>query len=270
MIPEELFRLDAPLHVGYRHQHDCPVNPGKDRCLIITRVPRGWKYYCHRCGAKGVRYTDGLSPDQFLKWQESVKRDVKENNAVAKVELPHKFTTDIPAHGLAWLYKYDLHDPEIAYYNIGYSPLLDRVITPVYRDGQLVYWQGRNLGKITDTNPKYMNVKAMGRKDIYFEVSDRDNPTDDVVLVEDVISTIRVGRHIDTFGLLYAYIPTTLIMYLFTQYDRVILWLDPDKLNRMVRQVNRFRSFGMNVVMIRADQDPKFYSDEEITEKLEV
>jgi hypothetical protein len=115
-----------------------------------------------------------------------------------------------------------------------------------------------------------MNVKARGRKDIYFDVCDWENPSDDCVVVEDILSAIRVGKHLDTVALLNAYIPDDLLLRQLVTYEKVILWLDPDKWDRMSRKVKRFRSFNYNVIMIRANQDPKYYTDAEIAEKLEV
>ena len=269
MIDESLFNPGAPLNVGRRFTHDCSNK--LDKCLIVTRISQGFKYYCHRCKEKGVRFTKELSPSEWKAWQNASKKVVPEHTAVYKVELPHGFTRDIPATGLGWLYEYDLSDEEIGYYGFGYSPLLNRVILPVYRGNDLVYWQGRNLGEVTDRNPKYMNVKAFGRKDVYFEAPGiPERLTNACVVVEDILSAVKVGRQLDCFGLLYAYIPDTLIRQLSYAYDKVILWLDPDKAMRMLRKVLGYRAMGMNVVMVESGQDPKFYTDDEISEKLEV
>ena len=269
MIDETLFSPDAPMNVGRRFTHDCTNK--SDKRLIITRIPQGWKYYCHGCHEKGVRFTRELSPSEWKAWQSASTQVVQEHTSVYKVELPHGFTRDIPAIGLAWLYKYDLSDEEIGYYGFGYSPRLNRVILPVYRGNDLVYWQGRNLGEVTDRNPKYMNVKALGRRDIYFEAPGiPERLTNACVVVEDIISSVKVGRQLDCFGLLYAYVPDDLIRQLSSAYEKVILWLDPDKFMRMMKQVTRYRTLGMNVVMVQSNHDPKFYTDDEISEKLEV
>jgi hypothetical protein len=133
-----------------------------------------------------------------------------------------------------------------------------------------VYWQGRGLNPPFEPgkNPKYMNVKAAGRDNIWFR--EHSWNTDEVVLVEDIISTIRVSRVIDAVGLLYAYIPDSLVLELSSEYKSIIFWLDPDKWNRMMHRVKRWRSFGINAKSIRSDHDPKFYTEDEIVEFLEV
>ncbi len=253
------------LYVGYRFTHQCP-SPGRDRPLVVTRIDTGWKWYCHRCGEKGIKWAKGLSPKEWLKFNEAPA--VQPNTAVSKVTLPHGMTDDIPAVGLAWLYKYHLTDTDIKRFNIGYSTTLNRVVLPVYdQHGKLVYYQARNLGEITDKSPKYMNVKTRGRRGVYF-LADQE-PADSIVLVEDILSAIRVSSFLPTIGLLYAYIPDELVVNLNQVYDQIIFWLDPDKHDRMIGRVKRYRTLGINAVMIRADKDPKFYMDDEIDSYLQ-
>jgi hypothetical protein len=267
MIDDKFFSNDMQLNVGYRYEHACPTGAGRDKPLVVTRIATGWKWYCHRCHEKGIKWAKGLSPKEWLRFNQA--REVRVNNTVSKVRLPHGCVQDIPAIGLAWLYKYGLNDYDISYYGIVYSTTLNRVVLPVYDStGKLVYYQARNLGEITEKSPKYMNVKARGRDNIYFKVGDPSLPRDRVVLVEDILSAIRVGKQEDAIGLLYAYIPDDLVLSLSKTYPEIVLWLDPDKINRMTGRVKRYRSFNINVKMIRASQDPKFYTDEEIADKL--
>jgi len=263
MIDDKYFTSDMQMHRGYRFEHDCPTGPGRDRPLVVTRIATGWKWFCHRCGEKGIKWAKGLSPKEWLKFNQA--REVQENTTVSKVALPHGMSKHIPAVGLAWLYKYGIEDVDIDQYQIGYSSTLNRVVLPVYDGlGKLVYYQARNLGKITDKSPKYMNVKARGRQDIYFEIC---NPCFDgkkVIIVEDILSAIRVGHQQDVMALLNAYIPDDLVFRLAKVYPLIVLWLDPDKWDRMLKRTKRFRSLGLNVKMVRVNQDPKFYTDDEI------
>jgi hypothetical protein len=54
-----------------------------------------------------------------------------------------------------------------------------------------------------ETNPKYINVKARGRDDVYFWAVNYHNESDMIVLVEDIISAVRVSKVRDSVGLLY-------------------------------------------------------------------
>lgn len=266
MIDDKHFTSDMQMDRGYRFEHACPTGAGRDRPLVVTRIATGWKWFCHRCGEKGIKWAKGLSPKEWLKFNKA--REVQENTTVSKVTLPHGMTEIIPAAGLAWLYKYGLDDTDIDRFNIGYSCTLNRVVLPVYDgNGKLVYYQARNLGEVTERSPKYMNVKARGRQDIYFEICHPDHDPVAVV-VEDILSAIRVGYHKDVVGLLNAYIPDDLIFRLAKVYPLIVLWLDPDKWDRMLNRTRRFRSLGLNVKMVRVTQDPKYYTDKEISQIL--
>lgn len=263
-IPDEWFDPKAPLGRGKRYRHpDCCE--GKDRALVITRTEKGWLWKCHRCQDTGFKPAKGLPPGQWLEWKKASLEE-KRTQKVQDLQLPPDFTTEIPAEGLAWLFKADLSEAEIKEHGFGWSPVLKRVIMPVYMDGQLVYWQGRNVGEVTPERPKYMNVFQRGRDKIYFEI--RGDTEGSVVLVEDILSAIKVGRFNDAIALLYAYVPDDLIWELSEIYNHVLLWLDPDKWDRMLKRVSRYRSFGINVTTARVGKDPKNFDDDRIEEIL--
>lgn len=268
MISENLFDPAMPLNHPGRHRHDCSNKT--DRPLIVTRTPKGWKWYCHRCGEKGFRSIANLSPAEFKKWRE---QPVAERQVAEQVELPRDFTREIPPEGMAWLHKAGLTREDIQTIRAGYSSVMHRVILPVYKDGELVYWQGRGLQGPFEPgrNPKYMNVKARGRKDVYFIYRPAAADEDRAVLVEDILSAVRVGRAlgVTTYALLYAYVPNDLILKLSKRYIRIIVWLDPDKSGYMARMVNKWRSFGIDLVAVYTDKDPKEYTDDQIIETIE-
>ena len=263
-LPDEFFDIEAPMFVGKRFVHP-GCSDGKDRALVVTRTEYGWKWYCHRCCQGGTYTTSSLSPKQYLRWQET--SEIKPDNTVEDVVLPPDFSSEIPPDGLTWLYQYGIDNRDILEYKFGYSRTLHRVILPVYKLGELVYFQARTLGRVDrKTNPKYLNVKAAGRKDIYFDPGRSTN--DKIVLVEDIISTIKVNRVVDAMGLLYAYIPEDLIMRLKPYYKEIVLWLDRDKWTRMTKKVFRLRQLNVNVRMILSEKDPKFYTEDEIVERI--
>ncbi len=268
MISDKHFSTEMELNHGYRFPHTCSEK--RDRPLVVTRTLEGWKWFCHRCDEKGMKFLQGLAPSEWLKFNQAPGEH--EQAYVDKIELPPDTTSEIPPAGLAWLYKAGLEDIDIKRFNFGFSPTLQRVILPVYKrvaqgNNKLVYYQARYLQKPSEKHPKYINVRAKSRENIYFHADHLQEET--VVLVEDILSAIRVGNHLPTLGLLYAYVPDDLIYSLSRAYSQIILWLDPDKHGRMMDRVRTYRSMGLNVVMIRSGEDPKFYTDDEIAEKLE-
>ena len=143
---------------------------------------------------------------------------------------------------------------------------------PVYENGsnsKLIYWQGRNLGKVTPEKPKYINAKQE-RSDIFFRVEQEgiEANKSKVVLVEDVVSAIKIGRQFNCIALLTTSMPNEFIQELARSGRAVIIWLDYDKRAKMIRDVLKLQSFGIKARRVLTVKDPKAYSDEEIKELL--
>lgn len=241
--------------------------------LYVKRVNSGWVYHCHNCYDPGDRSThgfcrdvDALPPSVTLEaW-----RNLKENQVLAerKMCLPYDFTPDIPARGLTWLYDYGVEDHEIDEFGFGYSPSLKRLIMPVWDDdGSLLYWQGRTLDRdkeFSKDHPKYINVRAAG-KDVHFK-RETGKVCGTVVLVEDILSAIRVGRQVDCIALLGSYIPDTISKEI-KDYAQVLIWLDPDKLKESVKYTSKLAVLsGTQIKSVMSKCDPKEYSDYKIYE----
>lgn len=258
---------EAPLYVSQRYKHDVPeCSAGKDACLIVTRVPSGWVYFCQRCDRGGMIPLDGMSVEETRRYIRA-RKSAPSRELKWTVQLPLDFTTEIPASGLAWLYKYGIKPDEIRRFGIGYSKREGRVILPVYDGDRLVFWQGRYTGDYEkDGVDKYRSQKAAKRDDIYFRLI-RD--TEDVVLVEDVLSAIKVGRVTSSVGLLYAHTPEKLIRELAKRYRTVCIWLDPGKAVQTAFKFTRCRQLGLPVRRVYSPKDPKYYGEEEIRAYLE-
>lgn len=257
MLPDEFFK-NTPIGVPIRLRHPGCTDQNKDRALVVTRFESGWKWFCHRCRQGGIKSLHSLSPSRIVKF---TTPDTKTQLVNSEVRLPCDYTTHIPPEGLAWLYKYDITDEEIAYYDFGWSPSQSRVILPTYQFGTLVFWIGRLIGQPTRYNPKYSSVAA-NRRDIYFTANFPGS--NNVAIVEDILSALRVGRFTTAIALISVHIPDDLICKLSKSYKRIIVWLDPDKHKKMLSVARRQQALGHNVTFRITDQDPKCYSDEVI------
>jgi hypothetical protein len=84
-----------------------------------------------------------------------------------------------------------------------------------------------------------------------------------IVIVEDMFSAIKVGRHLPTIALLGAELKG---MSFLTRFDNYLIWLDNDNATVKVKQAKikqRLDLFG-ECVIIKSPNDPKDYTDEEI------
>jgi len=263
-LDERYFDVDAPQDVTLRYLHE-GCSDGKDTCLVVTKTNSGWAYYCHRCKLKGFKPVHGLPPSKVAALFRAQQR--KQSTLVRQVQLPKDFTTEIPPEGLVWLYRVGITDYEISFFGIGWSKSYGRVILPVYQGRKLIYWQGRYVGK-DESMEKYVNQKQVGREDTYFRNEPRVT-SGRIVMVEDILSAIKVGRVSNCIGLLYAYVPDALVVKLRERYDEIVIWLDPDKSLYTLRVLKRLRAFGLPVRRVYSPKDPKYYNEEEIESFLE-
>ena len=254
----ELFSPTAPVGEGHRFQHDCSNKP--DKSLIITRTRDGWAWYCHRCKEGGTRDLSGKSPWEVAQFIRSL--NVKSAKTLMQMRLPLDYTKEIPAQGLAYLYVRGVTDADIKRWKIGYSPKYSRVILPVYEGRNLVFFQGRTILSITRDNPKWMNVWKSGRKDTFFVANQMFSH--EVVVVEDILSAIRVSHTADAYAMLSTHIPEDLILTLSEKYQSILLWLDPDKRMKIMMLARRYLAFGINARSITSNKDPKYYTNKQI------
>lgn len=257
-IPEEYFDVEAPVGEGRRFQHDCTKK--HDKSLVITRTRDGFAFYCHRCRVGGIRDLSGKSPREVARFMQTL--NVRPIKTMIDMRLPLDYTKNIPAAGIAYLYTRGLLDRDIKRWKIGYSSKYNRIIFPVYEGHKLIFFQGRTTLVVTRDNPKWMNVYQSARKDTYFIANQMFSH--EVVIVEDIISAVRVSYTADAYAMLSTHISEELILELSEKYDVIFLWLDPDKKVKTFNLVRRYRAFGINVHLITTGKDPKYYTNKEI------
>ena len=282
-LPEKYRRSkDVGIEVEYTHE-ECT---GRGRRLSVKfcnyRGKLGWLYHCWSCqnlpgGLRGFHpATDLPSPTETLRTVEEALRIQKiECLTNPEIDLPLDFTYNLDSKSLKYLMKYGINKKEAKRNRIGYSPTMDRMILPVYReDGKLIYWQARKIDKpYTKKTPKYLNLSAYNRKHVYYihrangtsvvNQSNEQEDSDRLVIVEAYVSAIKVGRQFDTMALLGAVLHPHAVNE--CKDKQVYIWLDPDKFKEAVTMAQRLRTvFNIRAVMINSPKKPKDYTDDEI------
>lgn len=251
------------LPLGAKTDIECPEKCGDGLKLSVHHTTKDYWCNCFRCGFN----------DRHRKGQQTLAEiaRIRELNEAAQnvelgMELPADYTTNIPLHGRLWLYKAGITEPVWSAYNIGYSERLDRVILPVYdTEGNLIWYQCRALH--VGQKPKYLQP-ARDRSTIMFRVKGSGNNLQRVVIVEDILSAIRVGKHIDSCSLLGTKITTSQAAEL-GKYAEVTTWLDSDKAGRSgAYKIRKTLGLITEVSNILTDKDPKELSDKQIKEAL--
>lgn len=246
------------LPLGHKTRVNCECGDGKT--LVINHNIKGFSCHCFRCDVNEFIGKGKQTLEELAR--------IKELNELSKEELPLQlpddFTQDIPLHGRLWLYSGGITEPTWKQYNIGYSKKYDRVILPVYDNNKLIWYQCRALheGQV----PKYIQP-SRGRESIVFTSKGGKN-NGRAVLVEDILSAIRVGKHIRTYSLLGTKISTNQANIL-AKHSHVTTWLDADKAGRVgAYKIRKTMSLLTEVTDIVTAVDPKKLSDKEIKEVL--
>lgn len=243
-----------------------------DRSLNITNGKDGYLAHCHRCREGGFVKHGQWSLDQLAQ-----RRAEFALQTTKEVALPKDFTLDIPSNEASWLWLAGIRSDIARFYGFGYSPFLERVVLPVYHNGQLIGYTARKRhGK-----PKYIE-KAVDPAGIVFRSDDRlllpsgrgvrEALDKTIVITEDVLSAVRVGRVLRARAVLGTGLHVGAAFALLREVlaDRVIIWLDGDKAGKdgSRRLAGQYRLLGAKVRELTTPKDPKLYSNDEIKEFL--
>lgn len=233
---------------------------------------------CPRCGSRDnlARYSDGSGWCFGCHYvisssgESSVAVDVP---SVDDIKLPLDCSTSFPEHVVNWLRKYDVTIEEALKHGWKYSKHWDQLIFPFYgeNESQLTLWQGRNFGGGQESGPKRRKYYNQGRPaDILpiFRAPQQENKCRSLVVVEDVLSAVRIARQSDAMPCLGSYLPAKKLMRLRAFYETIVIWLDADKIKEAREIADMAKWIGFRTKVVYTDLDPKEYSDEEITKKL--
>jgi len=189
-----------------------------------------------------------------------IERNVTDDKE--KAVLPSDFQREIPTAGWKWLLQCQL---PMSYWKTycGYSPREERLIFTVGNPTR--FSVGRFVGDPSLGKSKW---KVYGDKSSYVEIVS-EQLSEQIVLVEDIISAHKVG-HVASSIPLFGTIITDLVVKKLQELNRPVrLWLDQDQYSLLPRKINRLQAFlGVSVSHITTRKDPKEYSIEEIKEIL--
>lgn len=182
-----------------------------------------------------------------------------------ELELPSDFDLDIPDYGRVWLLKGGVGAHLVKKYNIGWSEKMNRVVLPVFEEGTLTAVQSRSVWDAQQ--PKYLNKKGSSSALFWAKDSVRlERVTDSLVITEDILSTIRVGRLNDCVSTLGTILSDRTATKLLERYNEFLIWYDGDEAGlRGARKGKKALEMqGGKVHLIKTDKDPKEYNNDEI------
>jgi hypothetical protein len=226
---------------------------------------------CPNCRKKGadnsgdnlIKYSDGHSFCFACKYFERGARSFvpPSHDVEQQIRLPEDCQEDLPYEPGNWLAKYNILKSEVVSNHIKWSPSRKMLIFPFYGEdeGDLLGWQGRCFD---NSNRKYHTVGHVDTIFAYQNLTEADNSG--IIIVEDLVSAIKVGRYGCSLPLLGSNIPMTKRAHLRIVSDKLTIWLDYDKRAEAYRYADMMHMLGYQTLVIVTKEDPKEIDDEDL------
>ena len=257
------------LPLGHKTRVDCnKCGVGTNtNAMLVSHGNKAYSGFCFACDNKPYQMK-GIQTLEELAEIRRLNNEPLCRGRGSILELPEDFTNDIPVEGRLWLYSNGITEKLKKLYNIGYSKRLQRVVLPVYDSkGTLIWYQCRALLK--GQRPKYLQP-SLDKSSVVFESKHRETSknTAEVVIVEDIMSAIRVGEWVRASSFLGTKATQAQINRV-ARFDKVTIWYDNDKAGKNgSRTIKQALSMVTKVREIHTELDPKAYSKQQIEEIL--
>ncbi len=221
----------------------------------------GWCFGCHY-----------VIPSQLSGF---VRQQQKEQDEEPTWSLPDDLTQDFPEEVLTYIQQYDITIEELIKYGYYFSKRTGRLWTilgtatarPVcggLRSGECSA-EARSCNGSPSRAPKAL---FFGSKEDTFAFTGTEHPSRHLVLCEDRLSSIKIGRVTHAMALFGTSISMPKTTKLAQSYKKVTIWLDRDKFKEAWEIALKFKWLGVHTNVVLTALDPKAYSAEEITEYL--
>src|SRR3990167_2944088 len=237
----------------------CPrcAEEGRDTSKDNLAVYDDGHTYCYSC----AYYT----PKNSLKQLVDLRRIGQEHQL--ENFLKENLTDDIPLEALTWLSLYDIERFEN---KIKWSPSRNLLIFSFYGDhNNIIAYIGRNF----NTEKKYKWRSGGKISEVFHIQHPKKILTNEwescIILVEDVISSLKVSRQFIAMPLMGSYISDERFSRLLFFTKEIVFWLDKDKIKSASEHAARAQSFGFTSHIIYTEKDPKEYNNQEIKEIIE-
>lgn len=176
--------------------------------------------------------------------------------------LPYDSVKTIPVKALTWLDKYDIGRAEIIAHDLMWSDHWQRLIFPIRGENRtLLAWTGRYFGPVQQP-PSRKWWHSGDVSTICHIVTKTGWESKPIVVVEDPVSAIKVGRHLPAMPLFGSHMSLRTAVRLRHLTKRVILWLDADKFKEAQTIIKRLELMGVSADVVYTEKDPKEQTDD--------
>ena len=211
---------------------------------------------CHIPGRRKTfaRYEDGHGYCFYCSFYEKgnfVKMMDNRSERQGLMPIPRDATTTVTGAGMDWLRKYELTRVDTLYHNIMWSEATKLLIFPFYADEVLLAWQARDF----KDNPKTKWFSQGNLRELFCILGN--HPEREVVLVEDIVSAIKVSRYKNALCLFGSSPPDDVLARIKTFYDKAYVWLDADAQDKAMKACRTLEKMGVKSTPLFTQQDPK-------------
>lgn len=242
---------------------------------------------CPRCGSRDnlARYDDGGAFCFGCHYRERPTHapmrhmgNTTENDKRYSRPIPEDIGHDFRQDAVEWLASYFVDIPTAIQRGLVWSP----------RNEQLIYqlgncWQARNFGgfwlekfgkcytsgDVNECLHIYGTNSPEGlRRSGETDRGDGSLQADRLVVVEDPVSAMRVGKFVDSMPLLGSHLASARLIALAKLYTCITFWLDSDKYKEARAMEQRAKFMGLSARTIYTAEDPKAYDDQQLQEFL--
>lgn len=230
----------------------CPFCHGglhKDKSFSLTSVQHGYLYHCYRasCGISGLHLARG----QVATRREGTSR----RTAQAKVQTyAWPLISPSEAQSSWFASKFDLTPQELRSSGVQYNPARDSFAWPIrdYRGYDIGVLDRSYVGRKPKSIIYWFNQNV---PKLYFPAMEL-TLGKSVLLVEDIISSIKAARHVNAVALLGTHVPLLTVDHLRNMYTRAIFALDKDATKVAITQARQFALYfsdGTTTILLEQD-----------------
>jgi len=270
----QLSYLNSELDVGETTREvQCPFCLKQNGDFAVTRVEDGLLYKCFRVACD----SRGFVPSNLGEWVSHSRKFLPFYSSTVRntEEYPYEsHIINLNENQILFLKeKFYLTDEELLLNRIKWCNKTERIIYPILsQNGNIKGYVSRYYKELS--NKKYDGVKSrtywINRSENYYNVSfpyRRDYDINDIfILVEDIVSSIRIARHAQSMALLSNSIPTNAMKFLVGKDIAIVL--DNDATSHALKIKNRYSLFFKSCSVIAIDKDPKNMDDDELVQKI--
>jgi len=223
---------------------------------------------CPKCRSVGhdrrgdnlKHFTDGskhcFSCSYHINARGVFKRQVDPVTSNIEFNIPLDADTTLSDKAVNWLRDYHLSLSDIIKNRILWSEQMQWLIFPIEYRHAIVGFQARNF----NPNKPYKWYTKFKKHNVFLELGHVQH----IVLVEDIVSAIRVSHHATALPLFGSHVNDDLVKYLVDRKLPVTIWLDRDKASNAIGYAKRLRSVGIPTHTLITKLDPKEYESEQI------